>query len=69
MNDINDPATIDEQEAGKRRETSQRQEGAAPERVGVYDRPQRITPPPALIAIIAVMLLVVAVVIIYALVF
>ena len=65
MNDHND---YDDRQAESERREPKLKEDAAPDAVGVYERPERTTLSPAVIAVIALVLLVIAAAVIYMLV-
>lgn len=70
----NDNVDVDESSFDDRRSQAEQRgaalrEDAAPEPVGVYDRPEQPTITPAMIALVSIVLLLVAVVILYVFVF
>lgn len=66
---MNDQTNFADEQTDKERREYTLQEDAAPDPVGVYDRPQRSALSPTMLVILGIVLLVIAAVVVYVLVF
>lgn len=66
---MNDQNNFADEQADKQRRTQTLQEDAAPDPVGVYERPQRSAMSPTMMVILGILLLLIAAVVVYVFVF
>ena len=62
---MNDQTSFADKQANKQRRGNTLEEDAAPDPVGVYDRPQRSAMSPTMLVILGILLLLIAVVVAY----